>query len=78
MEPIKCPTCGKHVQPSKDYCCPECNSFLHPDPIKRKEAKMAAQLHRWMIEELPKQGWILTSSFLDVLAHGVINYVNTR
>ena len=54
MERVTCSTCNKVVQPSRGYRCPECKSFLHPDPLKRLEADMAVELRRWIIDELPK------------------------
>jgi len=51
------------VQPAKGHRCPACHSFLHPDPIKRKEAKLAEILRGWIIHELPNYQDLLPSDF---------------
>ena len=63
LDTVKCPTCGKQVIPGEGYRCPECQSFLHPDPIKRREADFA-QDFRELIRRLPDEEWIGPSSYL--------------
>lgn len=61
MNTKECPVCGQFVQPGKGNRCSECNSFLHPDPLKRLEADMADKLLRLFIEELKKKDRVLPS-----------------
>jgi hypothetical protein len=49
------------VQPDKGYRCPHCHAFLHPDPLRRREADLADRFRRWFIEELPAIEWLRPS-----------------
>jgi hypothetical protein len=56
MPPVTCPTCGKTVNPTKGYRCPECQHFLHPDPIKRQEAELAERFREFLLR-IPYEEW---------------------
>jgi hypothetical protein len=58
VEFIVCPGCGMRVQPDKGHRCPECHTFLHPDPLRRREADLADRFRRWFLEELPTIEWL--------------------
>jgi hypothetical protein len=58
VDVIVCPGCGMRVQPNKGYRCPQCHTFLHPDPLRRLEADLADRFRRWFIEELPTIEWL--------------------